>query len=45
VVDDNGQPIEARSVQAIERQLVEVCEQMRSAGIEPGSTRALRLYG
>jgi hypothetical protein len=45
VVDDNGQPIEARSVQAIEQQLERAYQEMRAAGIEPGSTRARRLYG
>jgi hypothetical protein len=44
VVDDNGHPIEAKSVAAIERQLEQVFAEMRAAGIEPGSTRARRLY-
>lgn len=44
VVDDNGRPIEPASVLAIEQQLAQVFEQMRAAGIEPGGTRARRLY-
>ena len=44
VVDDNGSPIEARSMQAIEIQLGRVIADMRAAGIEPGGTRARRLY-
>ncbi len=45
VVDDNGQPIEPRSVQSIEQQLERAYAEMRAAAIEPGSTRARRLYG
>jgi hypothetical protein len=44
VVDDNGRPIDAQSVEAIERQLAELYEQMRAAGIDPGGERARRLY-
>jgi len=44
VVDDNGNPIEARSVVAIESQLAGVYADMRAEGIEPGSARARRLY-
>jgi len=44
VVDDNGKAIEVASMDAIEAQLVRVYEEMRGAGIEPGSTRAHRLY-
>jgi hypothetical protein len=44
VVDDNGVPIDARSVDAIDAQLSRVYADMRAAGIEPGSTRARRLY-
>ena len=44
VVDDNGVPIDARSVAAIEAQLGRVYADMQAAGIEPGSTRARRLY-
>jgi hypothetical protein len=44
VVDDNGRPIDPQSVQAIEQQLAQVYEQLRAEGIEPGSTRARRLY-
>jgi len=44
VVDDNGNPIEDKSVDAIDNQLARVIEEMRGAGIEPGSARARRLY-
>lgn len=44
LVDDNGRPIDAASVAAIEQQLTEMYAQMRAAGLEPGSRRALRLY-
>lgn len=44
VVDDNGAAIDERSVAAIEAQLARVYADMRGAGIEPGSTRARRLY-
>jgi hypothetical protein len=44
VVDDNGAPIEARAVDAIDAQLAKVYAEMRDAGIEPGSVRARRLY-
>ena len=44
VVDDNGVVIDARSVDAIDAQLSRVYADMRAAGIEPGSTRARRLY-
>ena len=44
VVDDNGKPIQPESVEAIERQLAQVFDEMRAAGIEPGTTRARRLY-
>jgi hypothetical protein len=44
VVDDNGHVIDAPSLDAIEAQLVQVYEDMRGAGIEPGSARARRLY-
>jgi hypothetical protein len=44
VVDDNGDPIEASSMDAIEAQLVRMYAEMNAAGIEPGSTRARRLY-
>ncbi|HEU0200655.1 MAG TPA: hypothetical protein VFR86_09485 [Burkholderiaceae bacterium] len=45
VVDDIGRPIEAASLAAIEEQLHALYADMRVAGIEPGSLRALRLYG
>jgi hypothetical protein len=44
VVDDNGRPISANSVAAIEAQLARLVGDMRAAGIEPGSPRARRLY-
>ncbi len=44
VVDDNGAPIEPRSMDTIEAQLLRVYGEMRAAGIEPGSARARRLY-
>lgn len=44
VVDDNGEPVDPQSMDGVERQLVRVYEEMRQAGIEPGSTRARRLY-
>jgi hypothetical protein len=44
VVDDHGRPIDDRSVQTVEAQLAQVFAEMRAAGIEPGSTRARRLY-
>ncbi len=44
VVDDNGAAIDERSVAAIDAQLARVYGDMRGAGIEPGSTRARRLY-
>ncbi len=44
VVDDNGAPIETRSVDAIEAQLGKVYADMQAAGVEPGSARARRLY-
>lgn len=45
IVDDNGQPVQPASVEAIERQLVALYADMRGAGVEPGSIRALRLFG
>lgn len=44
VVDDHGRPIAPGSVEAIERPLQGLYEQMRSADIEPGSSRARRLF-
>jgi hypothetical protein len=44
IVDDNGRPIDAAAVTAIEAQLANLYEQMRAAGIEPGSPRAARFY-
>lgn len=45
LVDDNGRPIDAASLAAIEAQLQALVTDMRAAGIEPGGTRAARLYG
>jgi hypothetical protein len=44
VVDDHGRPIAPGSIEAIERPLQGLYEQMRSADIEPGSPRARRLF-
>src|SRR5882672_7805393 len=44
VVDDNGRPIDNGSVAAIERQLSELVADRRSAGLDPGAPRAMRLY-
>jgi len=44
LVDDNGHPIDAQSVAAIESQLAKLYEDMRGAGIDPGGDRARRLY-
>ncbi|SPE22235.1 exported hypothetical protein [Burkholderiales bacterium] len=44
VVDDNGEPVAAASMDAVEAQLARVYEEMTAAGIEPGSARARRLY-
>ncbi len=45
VVDDHGRPIAPGSIEAIERPLQSLYEQMRAADIEPGSPRAQRLFG
>ncbi len=45
IVDDNGKPVQAASIEAIEHQLASLYEEMAAAGIEPGSVRARRLYG
>lgn len=44
IVDDNGRPIDAQSVAAIEAQLERLLAEMKAAGIEPGGDRARRLY-
>jgi hypothetical protein len=44
LVDDNGHPIDAQSVSAIESQLGKLYDDMRRAGIDPGGDRARRLY-
>ena len=45
IVDDNGRPVQPASLEAVERQLAGLYEDMLTAGIEPGSARARRLYG
>lgn len=45
IVDDNGRPVQPASIDAIERQLASLYQDMLAAGIEPGSARARRLYG
>lgn len=45
LVDDNGRAIDAAALGAIETQLQSLLVEMRAVGIEPGSARALRLYG
>ena len=44
VVDDNGRVVESAAQSAIESELEKLAGDMRAAGIEPGSTRARRLY-
>ena len=44
VVDDNGRIVESAAQSAIESELERLAADMRAAGIEPGSTRAHRLY-
>jgi hypothetical protein len=44
LVDDNGRPIDAASLAAIEAQLTMLYSEMRAAGIEPAGLRAERLY-
>ena len=44
VVDDNGRVVEAAAQAAIESELEKLAGDMRASGIEPGSTRARRLY-
>jgi hypothetical protein len=45
IVDDNGRPITPESLQSVRAGLEALYAQMRTAGIEPGSVRAQRLYG
>jgi hypothetical protein len=45
IVDDNGQQVDAASLASVEEKLGDMYERMRQAGYEPGSPRALRLYG
>lgn len=44
VVDDHGRPIAPGSIEAIERPLRALYEDMRAVDIEPGSPRARRLF-
>ena len=44
VVDDNDQPLDDRSVEAIDMQLVAVRMALNAQGISPGSPLALRLF-
>ena len=44
VVDDNGRVVEPAAQSAIESELEKLAADMRAAGVEPGSTRAHRLY-
>ena len=44
LVDDNGNPIDDRSVQAIQTQLARVFAAMQEAGLPAGGQRARRLY-
>ena len=44
VVDDNGRVVEPAAQSAIESELGKLASDMRAAAIEPGSTRARRLY-
>ena len=44
VVDDNDRPVNAASLTGVAEQLEALYAEMRAAGIEPGSARALRLY-
>lgn len=45
VVDDNGRTVEPGAQSAFEGELGKLVSEMRAAGIDPGSTRARRLYG
>jgi hypothetical protein len=44
VVDDAGQPLSDDALGGIAAQVDGFCDEMESAGIAPGSTRALRLF-
>ena len=44
VVDDAGRPVAPGSIEAIDRPLQSLYEDMRAADIEPGSLRARRLF-
>ena len=45
IVDDNEQQVDTASLASVEEKLGDLYERMRQAGYEPGSPRALRLYG
>jgi hypothetical protein len=45
VIDDNGRAVSAASLAGVAEQLEALYAEMRAAGIEPGGTRARRLYG
>lgn len=45
LVDDNGRAIDANALAAISNALHSLVGDMRALGIEPGSARAMRLYG
>lgn len=44
IVDDNGRAVEASAQATIEGELQKLYDEMRAAGIEPGATRARRIY-
>jgi hypothetical protein len=44
IVDDNGQPVDAASLAGVEARLEALYADMRHAGYEPASPRAVRLY-
>jgi hypothetical protein len=44
LVDDNGRPLDERSLAAIDAQLGAVLDALAGRGIEPGSAAALRLF-
>jgi hypothetical protein len=44
IVDDNGRPIDATAQGTIGAELATLYDEMRAAGVEPGGTRAHRLY-
>jgi hypothetical protein len=44
LVDDNGRPVTAASIDDVAPQLEALYAEMRAAAIEPGGARAQRLY-